>query len=159
MAPNLPGFVTHLSSRVRSPIIRNTSYGATIDLGIMEEWWKEGGDHGPEMVEEKEGSTHHQSAVNSQNNRKTHNSTQIILGLISPLVITFSLLVMFPPCVFFCSDDAGGLTLASLLMCHITFIIIGFALESSKYSIAYMISVIPSCILALLLWLELNVQF
>ena len=125
----------------------------------MEEWWKEGGDQGPEMGEEKEVSTHYQSAVNLQNNRKTNNSTQIILGLISPLVITFSLLVMFPPCVYFCSDDSGGLTLASLLMSHITIIIIGFASESSKYSIAYMISVIPSCILALLLWLELNVQF
>ena len=60
----------------------------------MEEWWKEGGDQGPEMGEKKEGSTRHQSAVNLQNNRKTNNSTQIILGLISPLVITFSLLVM-----------------------------------------------------------------
>ena len=122
----------------------------------MEEWWKEGGDQGPEMEEEKEGSTHYQSAVNLQNNRKTNSSTQIILGLISPLVITFSLLMLFPPCLFSCSGDAGGLTLGSLIMCHSTLIIIGFASESSKYSIAYMISVMPSCILAFVFWLSYN---
>jgi len=122
----------------------------------MEEWWNEGGDQGPEMEEEKEGSIHDQSAVNLQNNRKTNNSTQIILGLISPLIITFSLLMLFPPCLFWCSDDAGGLTLTSLLICHSTFIFIGFAFESPKYSIAYMISIIPSWMLAFGLWISLE---
>ena len=122
----------------------------------MEEWWNEGGDQGPEMEEEKEGSIHDQSAVNLQNNRKTNNSTQIILGLISPLIITFSLLMLFPPCLFWCSDDAGGLTLTSLLICHSTFIFMGFAFESPKYSIAYMISIIPSWMLAFGLWISLE---
>ena len=122
----------------------------------MGEWWNEGGDQGPEMEEEKEGSIHHQSAVNLQNNRKTNNSTQIILGLISPLIITFSLLMLFPPCLFWCSDDAGGLTLTSLLICHSTFILIGFAFESPKYSIAYMVSIIPSWMLAFGLWISLE---
>ena len=122
----------------------------------MGEWWNEGGDQGPEMDEEKEGSIHDQSAVNLQNNRKTNNSTQIILGLISPLIITFSLLMLFPPCLFWCSDDAGGLTLTSLLICHSTFILIGFAFESPKYSIAYMVSIIPSWMLAFGLWISLE---
>mgnify|MGYP001174546416 CR=1 FL=1 len=122
----------------------------------MEEWWNEGGDQGPEMEEEKEGSIHDRSAVNLQNNRKTNNLTQIILGLISPLIITFSLLMLFPPCLFWCSDDAGGLTLTSLLICHSTFIFIGFAFESPKYSIAYMISIIPSWMLAFGLWISLE---
>ena len=122
----------------------------------MGEWWNEDGDQGPEMEEEKEGSIHDQSAVNLQNNRKTINSTQIILGLISPLIITFSLLMLFPPCLFWCSDDAGGLTLTSLLICHSTFIFIGFAFESPKYSIAYMISIIPSWMLAFGLWISLE---
>ena len=52
------------------------------------------------------------------------------------------------------SDDEGGLTLASLLICHSTFIFIGFASDSSKYSIAYMVSIIPSWILAFGLWLS-----
>ena len=121
----------------------------------MGEWWNEGGDQGPEMEEEKEGSIHDQSAVNLQNNRKTNNSTHIILGLISPLIITFSLLMLFPPCLFWCSDDAGGLTLGGLIICHSMFIYIGFASKSPKYSIAYMISVIPSWVLAFNLWLSL----
>ena len=139
---------------ISGPVIRYTSQGATIDLGIMEEWWNESGDQEPETGEGKEGRTHHQSAVNLQNNRKTNSSTQIILGLISPLVITFSLLMLFPPCLFWCSDDEGGLTLASLLFCHSMFIFIGFASDSSKYSIAYMVSIIPSWILAFGLWLS-----
>ena len=122
----------------------------------MGEWWNEDGDQGPEMEEEKEGSIHDQSAVNLQNNRKTNNLTQIILGLISPLIITFSLLMLFPPCLFWCSDDAGGLTLPSLLICHSTFIFMGFAFESPKYSIAYMISIIPSWMLAFGLWISLE---
>ena len=122
----------------------------------MEEWWNEGGDQGPEMEEEKEGSIHDQSAVNLQNNRKTNNSTQIILGLISPLIITFSLLMLFPPCLFWCSDDAGGLTLTSLLICHSMFIFMGFAFESPKYSIASMIRIIPSRMLAFGLWISLG---
>ena len=122
----------------------------------MEEWWNEGGDQGPEMEEEGEGSIRDQSAVDLQNNRYTNSLTQIILGLISPLIITFSLLMLFPPCLFWCSDDTGGLTLLSLLICHSTFIFIGFASESSKYSIAYMISIIPSWILAFGLWISLE---
>ncbi len=122
----------------------------------MEGWWNEGGDQGHEMGEENEESAHDESAVNLQNNRKTNNSTQIILGLISPFIITFSLLMLFPPCLFWCSDDAGGLTLPGLLICHSTFIFIGFAFESSKYSIAYMISIIPSWMLAFGLWLSLE---
>ena len=121
----------------------------------MDGWWNEGGGHGPEMGEEKEEVIHDQSTVNLQNNLKTNNFTQIILGLISPFIISFSLLMLFPPCLFWCSDDAGGLTLPSLLICHSTFIFIGFASESSKYSIAYMISIIPSWILAFGLWLSL----
>ena len=121
----------------------------------MEGWWNEGGDQGPEMEEEKEESIHDQSPVNLQNNLETNNSTQIILGLISPLMITFSLLMLFPPCLFWCSDGAGGLTLTSLLICHSTFIFIGFASESPKYSIAYMISMIPSWMLAFGLWLSI----
>ena len=122
----------------------------------MEEWWNEGREQGPEMEEEKEESVHDQSAVNLRNNSQSNNLTQIILGLISPLIITFSLLMLFPPCLFWCSDDAGGLTLPSLLICHSTVIFIGFASESPKYSIAYMISIIPSWMLAFGLWISLE---
>ena len=121
----------------------------------MEEWWNVGGDHGPEMEGEREGSISDQSHVNLQNNRESNSLTQIILGIISPFIITFSLLMLFPPCLFWCSDDAGGLTLPSLLICHSTFIFIGFASESSKYSIAYMVSIIPSWILAFGFWASL----
>ena len=121
----------------------------------MEEWWNEGREQGPEMEEEKEESVHDQSAVNLRNNPQSNNLTQIILGLISPLIITFSLLMLFPPCLFWCSDDAGGLTLPSLLICHSTVIFIGFASESPKYSIAYMVSIIPSWMLAFGLWLSI----
>ena len=121
----------------------------------MEEWWNEGGDQRPEMEGEREGSIHDQSAVNLQNSRETNSLTQITLGIISPFIITFSLLMLFPPCLFWCSGDAGGLTLPSLLICHSTFIFIGFASESSKYSIAYVVSIIPSWILAFGLWASL----
>ena len=121
----------------------------------MEEWWNEGREQGPDMGEEKEESVHDQSAANLQNNPQSNNLTQILLGLISPLIITFSLLMLFPPCLFWCSDDAGGLTLPSLLICHSTVIFIGFASGSPKYSIAYMVSIIPSWILAFGLWLSI----
>ncbi len=111
--------------------------------------------NGATLEKEKEESTHSQSTVNLQNNLEINNLSQIILGLISPFIITFSLLMLFPPCLFWCSDDAGGLTLPSLLICHSTFIFIGFASESSKYSIAYIISIIPSWMLAFGLWLSL----
>ena len=122
----------------------------------MGEWWNDGREQGPEMGEEKEESAHDQNAVSLQNNPQSNNLTQIILGLISPLIITFSLLMLFPPCLFWCSDDAGGLTLTSLLICHSTFILIGFAFESPKYSIAYMVSIIPSWMLAFGLWISLE---
>jgi hypothetical protein len=121
----------------------------------MEGWWNEGGGQGPEMREEKEEVIHDKSAVILQNNLETNNFTQIILGLISPFIISFSLLMLFPPCLFWCSDDAGGLTLSGLLFCHSMFIFIGFASESPKYSIAYIISVIPSWMLAIGLWLSI----
>ena len=121
----------------------------------MEGWWNEGGGQASEMQEEKKEITHDQSAVNTQNNLETNNSTQIILGLMSPFIISFSLLMLFPPCLFWCSDDAGGLTLGGLLICHSMFIFIGFASESPKYSKAYMISVIPSWMLAFGLWLSI----
>tara|TARA_B000000532_G_C18799501_1_gene376356 strand:+ start:100 stop:537 length:438 start_codon:yes stop_codon:yes gene_type:complete len=141
-----------ISSQVYPRNIGYKSKRATVGRYIMEEWWNEGGEQGPEMEGEREGSIHDQSAVKLQNSRETSNLTQIILGLISPFIITFSLLMLFPPCLFWCSDDAGGLTLPSLLICHSTFIFIGFASESSKYSIAYMFSIIPSWILAFGLW-------
>ena len=59
-----------------------------------------GGGQAPEMEEEKEEITQDQSAVNSENNLETNNSTQIFLGLISPFIISFSLLMLFPPCLF-----------------------------------------------------------
>mgnify|MGYP001375467174 CR=1 FL=1 len=136
-------------------MITDTSYRVIIDLANMDGWWNEGGGQGPEMGEEKEEVIHDQSAVNSQDNLETNNFTQIILGLISPFIISFSLLMLFPPCLFWCSDDAGGLTLGGLLICHSMFIFIGFASESPKYSIAYMISVIPSWMLAFGLWLSI----
>ena len=86
---------------------------------------------------------------------ETNNSTQIILGLISPLIISFSLLMLFPPCLFWCSDDAAGLTLPSLLLFHFLFIFFGFASQSPKYSIAYIISLIPSWMLAFGLWVSI----
>ena len=121
----------------------------------MEGWWNEGEGQASEIQEEKEEITHDQYAINSQSNLETVYSTQIVLGIISPFIISFSLLMLFPPCLFWCSDDAGGLTLPSLLICHSTVIFIGFASESPKYSIAYMVSIIPSWILAFGLWLSI----
>ena len=118
----------------------------------MEGWWNEGEGQASEIQEEKEEITHDQYAINSQNNLETVYSTQIVLGIISPFLISFSLLMLFPPCLFWCSDDAGGLTLGGLLICHSIFVFIGFASESPKYSIAYMVSVVPSWVLAFRLW-------
>ena len=134
----------------------------------MEGWWNESGDqeskgsHGyyddekeEWQFETKEVNIHNQSTVNFQINPKINNSTQIILGLISPLIITFSLLILFPPCLFWCSNVQGGLTLPSLLFCHSLFIIFGFACSAPRYSIAFMISIIPSVALAFYLWVSM----
>ena len=111
--------------------------------------------NGATLEKEKEESTHSQSTVNLQNNLEINNLSQIILGLISPFIITFSLLILFPPCLFWCSNVQGGLTLPSLLFCHSLFIIFGFACSAPRYSIAFMISIIPSVALAFYLWVSM----
>lgn len=83
---------------------------------------------------------------------RINETTQIILGLLSPLVITSLLLILFPPCLFWCSPDEGGLNPGSLLCCHFLFIMAGFVNSAPKYSISFIISIIPSAYLSFYLW-------
>jgi len=105
----------------------------------------------PRMENEKEEIINVQDTINLQNNLKIDAQGQIILGLLSPLIISFSLLILFPPCFFWCSDESGGLG-SMLICCHSLFILLGFAYSAHKYSFAFIISVIPSFILAFYLW-------
>ena len=107
----------------------------------------------PRMEGEKEETIHVQNNINLQNNLKFDAQGQIILGLLSPFIISSLLLILFPPCIFWCSGDSGGLTLSMLLCCHSLFIIFGFAYSAHKYSFAFIISTIPSFLLAFYLWL------
>ena len=107
----------------------------------------------PRMEGEKEETIHVQNNINLQNHLEINTtSVQIILGLLSPFIISFLLLILFPPCLFWCSGESGGLTLSMLICCHSLFIIFGFAYSAHKYSFAFIISVIPSFLLAFYLW-------
>ena len=97
---------------------------------------------------------HNQNTINLKNNSKTNDSTQIILGLLSPLIITFILLLLFPPCFFWCSGEEGGFY-GSLVCCHFLFISAGFVNSKPKYSLSFIISIIPSASLAFFLWMNI----
>ncbi|MFL2967651.1 MAG: hypothetical protein ACJZ6A_00715 [Candidatus Poseidoniaceae archaeon] len=106
----------------------------------------------PRMEGEKEEIIHVQNKINLQNNLEINTtSIQIILGLLSPFIISFSLLILFPPCFFWCSSESGGF--GSMLICsHSLLIFLGFAYSAHKFSFAFIISAIPSFLLAFYLW-------
>ena len=104
------------------------------------------------MEGEKEEIINAQNTINLQNNLEINTtSVQIILGLLSPFIISFLLLILFPPCFFWCSGESGGFG-SMIICCHSLFIILGFAYSAHKFSFAFIISVIPSFILAFYLW-------
>ena len=105
----------------------------------------------PRMEGEKEETIHVQNNINLQNNLKFDAQGQIILGLLSPFIISFLLLILFPPCFFWCSGESGGFG-SMIICCHSLFIILGFAYSAHKFSFAFIISVIPSFLLAFYLW-------
>ena len=105
----------------------------------------------PRMEGEKEETIHVQNNINLQNNLKFDAQGQIILGLLSPFIISFLLLILFPPCFFWCSGESGGFGIM-IICCHSLFIILGFAYSAHKFSFAFIISVIPSFLLAFYLW-------
>ena len=106
----------------------------------------------PRMEGEKEEIIHVQNKINLQNNLEINTtSIQIILGLLSPFIISFSLLILFPPCFFWCSSESGGF--GSMLICsHSLLIFLGFAYSAHKFSFAFIISAIPSFLLAFYFW-------
>ena len=94
-----------------------------------------------------------QTTINLQNNLKINDSTQIILGLLSPLMITFSLILLFPPCLFWCSNSGGG-PLIPICCSHLIIILATYNF-APKFSLWFIISIIPSFFLAFFLWVNM----
>ena len=94
-----------------------------------------------------------QTTINLQNNLKINDSTQIILGLLSPLMITFSLILFFPPCLFWCSNSGGG-PLIPICCSHLIIILATYNF-APKFSLWFIISIIPSFFLAFFLWVNM----
>ncbi len=94
-----------------------------------------------------------QTTINLQNNLKINDSTQIILGLLSPLIITFSLILLFPPCLFWCSNSGGG-PLIPICCSHLIIILATYNF-APKFSLWFIISIIPSFFLAFFLWVNM----
>ena len=93
-----------------------------------------------------------QTTINLQNNSKINNSIQIILGLLSPLIITFSLLLLFPQCLFWCSDAGGG---PLFPLCCTHSIIILISSSAPKFRLWFIISIIPSLYFGFFLWVSM----
>ncbi len=88
-----------------------------------------------------------QTTINLQNNLKINDSTQIILGLLSPLIITFSLILLFPL-------DAEGGPLIPICCSHLIIILATYNF-APKFSLWFIISIIPSAYLAFFLWVNM----
>tara|TARA_B100001287_G_C22669094_1_gene524348 strand:- start:813 stop:1256 length:444 start_codon:yes stop_codon:yes gene_type:complete len=77
---------------------------------------------------------------------------QEIFGLITPFIIALPLLVLFPPCFMWCSNDPSPPTFGIIICCNFLVINFGFAISAPRFSKAVLFGFLPVTSLAFYVW-------